>query len=48
MNKYLFKKIEQAHSAYFENLIFLSSEVFRNEKRKPFGPKQKITSTKQI
>lgn len=30
MNKYLFEKIEQAHGAYFENLIFLSSEFCRN------------------
>jgi hypothetical protein len=30
MNKYLFEKIEQARGAYFENLIFLSSEVCRN------------------
>lgn len=29
MNKYLFKKIEQAHGAYFENLIFIASEVCR-------------------
>ncbi len=29
MNKYLYEKIEQAHSAYFENLIFLSSEFCR-------------------
>jgi inorganic pyrophosphatase len=29
MNKYLFNKIEQAHSAYFENLIFIANEVCR-------------------
>jgi hypothetical protein len=29
MNKYLYKKIEQAHGAYFENLIFIASEVCR-------------------
>ena len=29
MNKYLFKKIEQANSAYFENLIFMANEVCR-------------------
>jgi hypothetical protein len=29
MNTYLYKKIEQAHSAYFENLIFIASEICR-------------------
>ena len=29
MNKYLFKKIEESHSAYFENLIFMANEVCR-------------------
>jgi hypothetical protein len=29
MNKYLYKKIEQAHGAYIENLIFIANEVCR-------------------
>lgn len=31
MNKYLYKKIEQAHGAYFENLIFIANEVCREK-----------------
>ncbi len=29
MSKYLFKKLEQAHSAFIENLIFIPNEVIR-------------------
>jgi hypothetical protein len=36
MNKYLFKKIEQAHSAYFENLIFIANEVCREKQSESF------------
>jgi len=36
MNKYLYKKIEQAHSAYFENLIFLANEVCRERQSNAF------------
>ena len=36
MNKYLFKKIEQAHSAYFENLIFIANEVCREKQSEAF------------
>lgn len=36
MNKYLFNKIEQAHSAYFENLIFIANEVCREGQSEAF------------
>ena len=36
MNKYLFKKIEQAKSAYFENLIFIANEVCRERQSEAF------------
>lgn len=36
MNKYLFNKIEQAHSAYFENLIFIANEVCRERQSEAF------------
>lgn len=36
MNNYLFKKIEQAHSAYFENLIFVANEVCRERQSDVF------------
>ena len=36
MNKYLFKKIEQAHSSYFENLIFIANEVCRERQSEAF------------
>ena len=36
MNKYLFNKIEQAHSAYFENLIFIANEVCRERQSETF------------
>jgi hypothetical protein len=36
MNKYLFKKIEQAHGAYFENLIFIANEVCRERQSEAF------------
>jgi len=36
MNKYLFKKIEQAHSAYFENLTFIANEVCRERQSESF------------
>ncbi|MBC7847231.1 MAG: hypothetical protein H7Y10_12140 [Flavobacterium sp.] len=36
MNKYLYKKIEQAHSAYFENLIFIANEVCRENQSEAF------------
>lgn len=36
MNKYLFKKIEQAHSSYFENLIFIANEVCREKQSESF------------
>ncbi|NRT11506.1 hypothetical protein [Flavobacterium sp. 14A] len=32
MNKYLYKKIEQGHSAYFENIFFISNEMCKERK----------------
>lgn len=36
MNKYLFKKIEQSHGAYFENLILIANEVCRERQSESF------------
>jgi hypothetical protein len=36
MNKYLFNKIEQSYSAYFENLIFIANEVCRGYQSEVF------------
>lgn len=36
MNKYLYEKIEQAHGAYFENIIFLANEFCRETQSELF------------
>ena len=45
MNKYLFKKIEQAHSAYFENLIFIANEVCREKQSEAFEEFTELETT---
>lgn len=45
MNKYLFNKIEQAHSSYFENLIFIANEVCRDKQSEPFEEFTQLETT---
>ncbi|MFC4688630.1 hypothetical protein ACFO4P_16940 [Epilithonimonas pallida] len=46
MNKYLFRKLEQAHSAYIENLIFIPSEVIRDRPSHSFQDFQELDCEK--
>jgi len=36
MNKYLFKKIEQAHGAFFEDLILIANEICKESQSETF------------
>ena len=42
MNKYLYNKIEQTNSAYFENIIFMANEMNRESESESFGEFQNL------